>query len=55
MKTFKFGDKVINPWASDNNQIKVGIFVRSLKRYYEFTDGNGKFWQVTMEAFHEKI
>jgi hypothetical protein len=50
----RFGDKWVNPAASDDNPNKVGYFVRTGNRYgkinpgkfYEFTDKHGGFWQV---------
>ena len=58
----KFGDRIKNPWASDDNPTKVGIFVRQFRRtgklnpgtIWEFTDGNGKFWEINKRSFFEK-
>ena len=50
----RFGDAVENGYASEDNPIRHGIFVREFKRIgrmnpgltWELTDGNGKFWTV---------
>jgi len=50
----KFGDRMRNPWAGEGNPQRDGYFVREGRRtgnlnpgrYYEFTDGNGKFWEL---------
>lgn len=49
----KFGDWVRGNFASENNPIRDGMFVRVVRRsgrmnpgvFYELTDGKGKFWQ----------
>jgi hypothetical protein len=51
--TPKFGQTVINHWASDSNPRRVGMFVRQgawigrMNRgtYWELTDGRGDFWE----------
>lgn len=50
----RFGDPITNPWASDDNPAKHGLFVREFRRagrlnpgtIWEVTDGNGKFWEI---------
>lgn len=49
----KFGDLMRNPWAGEGNPTRDGYFVRAKTvtgrfnpgLWYEFTDGNGKFWE----------
>ena len=50
----KFGDIVINHWASENNPIREVFVVGKKHRsgrvnpgpYLEVTDGKGKFWEI---------
>ena len=42
---FKFGDIIINTYASDRNPLKEGIFVKEKSKTCELTDGKGKFWE----------
>lgn len=58
----KFGDRYVNPWASDRNPTKVGYFVRWKYRsrgrtnpgkYMELTDKKGKFWELEHDN-HER-
>lgn len=57
----EFGDGAVNPWASTDNPTRMGIFVREFRRtgrlnpgtIWEFTDGNGKFWEINKKAFFE--
>jgi uncharacterized Ntn-hydrolase superfamily protein len=42
----KFGDIVVNGWASENNPQRSGIVVRNKGKSIEFTDGKGCFWQI---------
>ena len=60
----KFGDIIENGWASADNPIRFGVFVRSKKRrgrfnpgtYYLLTDTKGKHWEIGGQADgHEKI
>lgn len=52
-RTPKFGDKMRNPWASEQNPTRDGYFVRkkhvtgnfNAGLWYEMTDGDGKFWE----------
>ena len=54
----KFGERVVNIWASENNPHREGLFVRHVSRsgtinpgkHIEITDGHGEFWTVTAEA-----
>jgi hypothetical protein len=53
----RFGDVVENGWASDGNPTRVGFFVREGRRtgrmnrgrYFEVTDGEGKFWELPVD------
>lgn len=55
---YKFGDIVINPFASDNNPHKIGFVVRIFNRQgrvnpgwaIELTDMNGDFWTCGKDA-----
>ncbi len=57
----KFGDVVINGWASDDNPQKQGYFVRKIKRtgklnpgtFWELTDRDGKFWSASANKGHK--
>ena len=57
----KFGDAVENGWASEANPTRVGLFVRegfrtgkmNRGRYFEVTDGNGKFWELPLDRDHK--
>ena len=50
--SFKFGDILINGWASEDNPSRYGIFVKKVSKGYELTDGKGKFW-VTSKDNHK--
>lgn len=51
-----FGDIIENGWASAGNPTRTGFFVRegcrsgrmNAGRYFEVTDGNGKFWELPL-------
>jgi len=47
-ESFKFLDRVVNHWASEDNPQRIGLFVRYVQRQNhkcaELTDGKGKFW-----------
>jgi hypothetical protein len=57
----KFGDLVENGWASEENPTRKGFFVREAKRtgklnagrYWEITDGKGKFWELSPVGEHK--
>lgn len=49
-KSFKFGDILINHWASEDNPTHKGIFVCRTAKGYQMTDGNGKFWLTRIES-----
>lgn len=57
----RFGDTIENGWASEDNPTRVGIFVREGRRtgrlnpgrYFEVTDGNGKFWELPVTTDHK--
>lgn len=42
----KFGDIVVNGWASERNPHRKGLFVRDKGKTIEFTDGYGDFWET---------
>lgn len=44
----RFGDLIVNGWASMENPTRVGIFVRANKGSRELTDGSGKFWESSL-------
>jgi hypothetical protein len=46
---FKFGDVIINGYASQCNPIRKGIFVKKVSKGYELTDGKGKFWVIAKD------
>jgi hypothetical protein len=56
-----FGDIIENGWASENNPTRVGYFVREGRRtgrlnpgrYFEVTDGKGKFWNLPLDSDHK--
>lgn len=48
--TAKFGDTIINHWASENNPHRKGICVRMISRGIQVTDGNGEFWELVNDA-----
>lgn len=58
----RFGARIVNPWASDDNPTRIGIFVRQFVRtgrmnpgtIWEFTDGKGKFWEINRRSFFEE-
>ena len=53
----KFGDWIRGNFASERNPIRDGMYVRTVRRtgkfnpgkFYELTDGKGKFWQFQAE------
>lgn len=61
IKGLKFGDIVINHWASKSNPMRIGVFVRNQIRQKritcQFTDTKGKFWNIfnDKESKFEKI
>ena len=56
----RFGDIIENGWASEENPTRVGLFVREGRRtgrmnagrYFEVTDGKGKFWELPAFGDH---
>ena len=55
----RFGETIIeNIYASDDNPLKRGVYVRTIRRtgrmnpgvYIEVTDRNGEFWQLSIEC-----
>lgn len=44
--SMKFGDIVVNGWASENNPHRIGIFVRNKGKTIQLTDGKGHFWET---------
>lgn len=53
-KTLKFGDIVVNHWASENNPNRKGIFVSHKSKSLYVTDMNGNFWTPAFDS-HSKI
>jgi hypothetical protein len=60
----KFLDLVENGWASEDNPLRVGIFIRRGVRptgrmnpgpYFELTDGKGEFWTVSARSERLRI
>lgn len=47
--TLKFGDIIVNHWASDNNPNKKGVFVRFHYRSIIVTDMYGNFWEPSFD------
>ena len=49
----KFGEWMRGIWASEDNPIRDGMYVETIRRtgrtspgtFYRLTDGNGKFWE----------
>lgn len=52
---FKFGDIIENGWASEDNPIRVGIFVKKVSKGFECTNGKGKFWVVAKDNQRLKV
>ena len=54
----KFGDFVINHWASERNPTRIGVFVKFKKvggnNSIECTDMKGKFWTPALD-YHAKL
>ena len=44
-KRLRFGDIIVNHWASDRNPQRIGIFVKFKDRSLLVTDMNGNFWE----------
>lgn len=57
----RFGDIIENGWASLENPTRRGFFVRAGRRtgrmnegrYFEVTDGKGKFWELPLGRGHK--
>lgn len=57
----RFGDIIENGWASLENPTRCGYFVREGRRtgkmnagrYFEVTDGRGKFWELPLGRDHK--
>lgn len=41
---YKFGDIILNEYASVDNPLRKGIFVKETTKGIELTDGKGNFW-----------
>jgi hypothetical protein len=60
LTTPAFGDLVENGWTSEDNPTRLGMFVREVRRtgrmnpgrWWEITDGKGKFWQLQPTGEH---
>jgi hypothetical protein len=56
----RFGDIIENGWASEGNPTRTGLFVRegvrtgrlNRGRYWQVTDGKGKFWELAPTGEH---
>jgi len=44
LRNLKFGDIVVNHWASVDNPTREGVFIRYVSRYAKCTDMKDKFW-----------
>lgn len=61
LRTPRFGDIIENGWASERNPTRTGYFVREGRRtgrmnpgrYFEVTDGAGKFWELPVDRDHK--
>lgn len=49
-KRLKFGDIVVNHWASDGNPNKIGVFVKLKAKSILVTDMKGKFWEPVFDS-----
>ena len=49
-KEIKFGDVIINHFASEDNPTREGVFIRHIRRQktpcIQVTDTKGKFWEL---------
>jgi hypothetical protein len=45
----KFGDIIVNGYASENNPRKQGVFVKQSNRSIQLTDMKGLFWYTDTE------
>lgn len=50
--SFKFGDVIVNGYASLDNPLRKGIFVKEMSSGLQMTDGKGKFW---INGRHDKL
>lgn len=46
----KFGDTVVNEWASEDNPTHNGIVVRVDRHFVACTNGKGEFWEVFIDG-----
>lgn len=46
----KFGDTVINHWASERNPNRKGIVIKVDSKSVYCTDGNGRFWNLVKDS-----
>jgi hypothetical protein len=59
-ETWKFGDVIMNGWASERNPQRFGYFVRrgtsnafvNGGTYVELTDGRNNFWRHSTKGEH---
>ena len=48
----KFGERIMGIWAGQENPIRIGMYVETIRRtgrlnpgtWYRLTDGKGRFW-----------
>ena len=52
---YKFGDLVINGWASHSNPHKIGIVIKQRKSMITFTDGRGDFWTHAIDKVEPRL
>jgi len=50
----KFGDIIINPYASKGNPHRKAVFVRDCGKSIELTDMSGTFWRTYKPGKGEK-
>ena len=51
----KFGDIVINHNASEDNPIRIGVFLKRSGKNFNMTDCKGTFWQTGPQAKIEVV
>lgn len=60
---FRFGDWIVNGWASVDNPWRLGRFVRLMRRtgklnpglWAELTDGLGLFWNINANPGEHRL
>jgi hypothetical protein len=54
-KDMRFGDIVINHSASEDNPIRIGVFLKRSGKNFNMTDCRGAFWQSGPQAKLEVV